>query len=148
MDSSDYYNFDASVGVSARNPLCVLYGSQMGLLCLVLISGDSDVESIEADVDCDFRDYNYHLQSDFPIPCDTGYVGNRQHSDYWVGCGFDLCLEIGAIVDRDDKEVSTLIASPLLEWMVTEEETLFFEFCENGWEGIPIPCRTQYDTCT
>ena len=100
MGSSDYYNFDASVGVSARKLLCVLYGTQMGLLCLVLISGDSDVESIEADMDCNFCGYSDHLQSDFPIPCDTGYVGYLQRSDYWVGCGFDLCLEIRAIIDN------------------------------------------------
>ena len=94
MGSPDYYNFDAPVGVSARKPLCVLYGTQMGLLCLVLISGDSDVESIEVDVDCNFRGYSDHLQSDFPIPCDAGYVGYLQRSNHWVGCGFDLCLEI------------------------------------------------------
>ena len=109
VDSSDYYNFDASVGVSAWKPVRVLYSSQMGLLCIVLVSGDSDVESIEAGVDCDFRGYSDHLQSNFPILCDTGYVGCRQRRDYWVGCGFDLCLEVRAIVDRDDKGVSIIL---------------------------------------
>ena len=60
---------------------------------------DSDVESIEAGVDCDFRGYCYHLQSDFPIPCDTGYVDYRQHSDYRTGCGFYLCFEVRAIIE-------------------------------------------------
>jgi len=66
----------------------------MGLLCIVAISRDSDVEPIKTDVDCNFRDYSDHLQSNSPIPCNTGYVGCRQHSDPWVGSGFDLCLEI------------------------------------------------------
>ena len=35
MDSSGYYNFDAPVGVSARKPVRVLHGTQMGLLCIV-----------------------------------------------------------------------------------------------------------------
>ncbi|MDE0018895.1 MAG: hypothetical protein OXU51_22130 [Candidatus Poribacteria bacterium] len=52
------------------------------------------MESIEADMDCDFRDYCYHLQSDFLIPRDAGYVGYRQRSDYRTGSGFYLCLEV------------------------------------------------------
>jgi len=94
VDSSGCYNFDASVGIPAGKPGRVLYGTQMGLLCIVFVSGDSDVESIEAGVDCNFRGYSDHLQSDFPILCDTGYVGCRQRSDCRIGCGFDLCLEI------------------------------------------------------
>ena len=72
----------------------------MGLLGIVLVSGDSDVESIEAGVDCDFCDYCYHLQSDFPILCDTGYVGYLQRSDYRTDCGFYLCLEVRSIIDN------------------------------------------------
>ena len=67
------------------------------MLRIVFISRDSDVESIGADVDCDFRDYCDHLQSDFLIPRDAGYGGYRQHSDCRTGCGFYLCLEVRAI---------------------------------------------------
>ena len=100
MDNANHRDFDAPVGIPARKPLCVLYSTQMGLLCIVLVSGDSDVESIEAGVDCDFRDYCYHLQSDFPILCDTGYVGYRQRSDCRTGCGFYLYVEVRAVINN------------------------------------------------
>ena len=93
VDSSDYCDFDASVEIPAWKPVRVLYSTQMGLLCIVLVSRNSDVESIEAGVDCDFRDYCCHLQSDFPILYDTGYVGYLQRSDYRTGCGFIFALK-------------------------------------------------------
>ena len=98
----------------------------MGLLCIVFVFGDSDVESIEAGVDCDFRGYFDHLQSDFPILCDTGYVDCRQRSDYRTGCGFYLCSEIRAIVVRGDKEVSILM-SRFAGCAGTSNERKFYE---------------------